>query len=248
MKRTILWSFVIAAAFLLVNAAVSSPHVFSPDGEKFDLSTLADGETKVFGEGDHQVTATRMGDTVTMKLAQGTEKARTFTCTIGKDSCYIMTMGDDGASKIAVMKARSEGDGDLLSATEDVFVMATGEGEGEHSFTWVCDENGDPDCNHFATTFIELDSLDGLHEYGKASVSVGAGGPHASFIQLDGMDGKVTLRCPEGDTTMTLKKEVKESSGPYFCPQHNVQLEEVKGKKISIKEILVGKPHQEEEE
>jgi len=50
-------------------------------------------------------------------------------------------------------------------------------------------------------------------------------------------DASVTLRCPEGDTTMRLDKD--EVVGNYFCPQHNVELEKVEAHLPLVRKIEV---------
>jgi hypothetical protein len=41
-------------------------------------------------------------------------------------------------------------------------------------------------------------------------------------------DDKVSLRCPEGDTTMRVDKS--EAEDVFLCPKHSVPLEQVKSK------------------
>ena len=41
-------------------------------------------------------------------------------------------------------------------------------------------------------------------------------------------DDKITLRCPEGDTTMRVEKT--EAEDVFLCPKHSVPLEKVKTK------------------
>ena len=67
--------------------------------------------------------------------------------------------------------------------------------------------------------------------------SEGAGGSwvqgDGKMITIDSLGNHVfvtsddlTLRCPEGDTTTTIKKDLRNQT--FLCPQHSVPLEEVK--------------------
>ena len=51
-----------------------------------------------------------------------------------------------------------------------------------------------------------------------------------------------TLRCPEGDTTMRVSEEDLKD-GPFYCPQHDIELEKAKGH-VMVKEIRVQTRHE----
>lgn len=170
------------------------------DAEAFDLSDLADGETRYFGSGDGEFEASRDGDRVVVRFT-GEEHAREITCTMGEERCVVLT-GQDGAGTLIL---RSDGDEDARTisvvradAGGSAVFVGTGEGttrtmtvhiDGEDPLRWV---DGDGE----GTTIVEI-----------------------------GPSDTVVLRCPEGDTTMTLEKG--EQGGPYHCPRHQLELERV---------------------
>jgi hypothetical protein len=55
-------------------------------------------------------------------------------------------------------------------------------------------------------------------------------------------DARISLRCPEGDTTMRVEKE--EAEDVFLCPKHSVPLEKVefKGRVHEIKVRTKEKP------
>jgi len=96
MRRKLIWSLGIAAVCLSLavagpRAGKSSDHV-----EKFNLADLADGETRTFGDGESAVTATRKGDEVVVNYGGGDGEKKTLRCTLGKETCYAMTLDGEG--------------------------------------------------------------------------------------------------------------------------------------------------------
>jgi hypothetical protein len=199
------------------------------DGEKINLSDLADGETRTFGEGEHLITATRHGDLISIAVGDQ-EVVHDFSCNAGQDNCFVIQSGDSDAMKLFVTKS-----GDDHHATADIMVMALGDGDlhGDHEF-FFSDEDGE-----------------------KMEVTIGAGGGH--WVSEDGGDMRVlvtsgaegvhpdhfrvhlsgtTLRCPEGDTTMHFKADDSDE-GPYYCPKHDVRLEKVEKIKMHSRMIHV---------
>jgi hypothetical protein len=150
------------------------------DAEAFDLSDLADGETRTFGSGDEQLTATRNGDSVTLdRPARGDEKAITINCELGADSCQVMTFGDD-SDKVSVMitKSRTGHGGGLVTIDEDVI------GHGDGTATIVIERIGiggdDPDVRN---------------------VWVQAGGPHShGLVMADGATTHDLSEMFDGET------------------------------------------------
>ena len=90
MKRSAIAAVAMLAAVTAVAWAGDFTWV-SSDGETFDLSQLADGETKRFQAGDRELTATRRGDVVV--LARDGEELDA-TCDLSTDSCRIGTAGN----------------------------------------------------------------------------------------------------------------------------------------------------------
>ena len=198
------------------------------DGEQIDLSDLADGETRTFGQGERQITAVREGDLITIAVGD-TEMVSDFTCDAAKDSCFVILSGDGDAVKLLVTTG-SEGQG---HAEKKVMVMAFGDREhdGDHEFvfsgedselvnvmvsthgeshTWVSRDDGD------VRVFVTRDGD-------------GDGRSHVRRILLRA--DTTMLRCPEGDTTMHLQEG--EDEGPFYCPKHDIKLEKVDPRKHS---------------
>jgi hypothetical protein len=200
---------------LVLGAMPADVKVFG-DGEleKVDLSELRDGETRTFGTGEDVITATREGDTIRLTLPKGD---RTIDCTVGKGNCYAFTTrGDgDGPSVLMLQKLDDEGEGERKV---EVIKIVTGDGAG-HAQTmldWVEDDDIHPDA------------------FGEIKVVTRTGGPHGLLTVL-GEDGR-QLRCPEGDSTLSLDDE---DDGIYYCPKHNVEMEEVKAHTLGHRVIVI---------
>jgi hypothetical protein len=228
------------------------------DGEAFDLSDLADGESRVFGSGDKQVTATRDGDVATItREPSGDESSMEITCHLDRDTCKIMTDdGDPEKVMIVIKKVREcvDGEGDCAV---DVDLMDVGVfGDDAHTITIRksinCDDEGN--CTE------DVSHVGGVHGEGHALIEVNAGtgpdgevivigeggnwvGAHAAgdMVFISG-DDKVSLRCPEGDTTMRVDKD--EAEEIFLCPKHSLPMEKVetKGRVHEIKVKKVDEP------
>lgn len=239
MMRKTAWILgaLLVAVFLAVSPAAShgggnhARHMII-DGEKIDLSDLADGETRTFGQGEHQITAVREGDLITIAVGD-TEMVSDFTCHAAKDNCFVILSGDDDAVKLMVTRG-GEGTGHM---EKQVMVMAFGDREhdADHEFVFS-DEDGE-----------QVNVMVSTHGEGHHWVSRDDGDVRV-FVTRDGEgDSKVrrivlhadttTLRCPEGDTTMRLQ-EGDEDEGPFYCPKHDIKLEKVDPRK-HIRQIHV---------
>ena len=178
------------------------------DVEKHDLAELYDGETRTFGQGEDAITATREGDSIVIKLPGRGGEIRTINCTIGEGSCYAFT-SSDGDKNMFVLKNISEGEGEKKV---EVIKLISGEGHEAHAgaMNWVSADH---------------DVIVGSGDGRRAVVRVDSIGPQVmAFVGED----VTRLRCPEGDTTMTLDLE-EDDDGPYYCPKHNIEMEEVEG-------------------
>ena len=135
-------------------------------------------------------------------------------------------------------------------------------GDGSHTIvirkTVECDDEGN--CSEFedASEFgeahghatIRLESASA--GVGESVVIVGEGGhrvgEHAKGnVFFISEDSKVSLRCPEGDTTMRVEKE--EAEDVFLCPKHSLPLEKVetKGRVHEIKVLTKEKPKEPKE-
>jgi hypothetical protein len=210
------------ALSLSVLTAGTTPDKQAQKIQKVDLSELKDGETRSLGKGDSAVTASRKGDVVTITYGEHDGEKKTITCTLGKDSCYAMTLdGADKAHVVVVNKSGKEGTGaDRIMIQDDsedgkgVFVFSDGEGGPDHQVI--------VDAVHPGMSWTGSADADSL--------------PGVKVIRIHD-DAAVMLECPEGDATLTLKKG-EENSGPYFCPKHNVKMEKAAGPVI-VKKVVV---------
>jgi hypothetical protein len=203
----------------------------SEDGEKFDLSDLADGETRTFGEGDKTITATRVGDTVTIdREGEGDERPLKIKCAVDTDTCEVMTFdGEPGKVMIMVKKTRDcvPGEDDceaIVDVTLDDFEL----GEGTHAIIRKIHCNDEGDCEKFEDVHGvgEMEIHADVHHGGHGNVMI--------FKTDEVVGNQVMLRCPEGDSTVMIDKE--EADETFLCPKHSVPME--KGaEKVFIKKI-----------
>ncbi len=203
------------------------------DAEEFDLGELRDGESRTFGQGEKTVTVERRGDVVTINHDdEGPHKARRLTCTVGVDSCKVLTFDDDPERvMILVEKRRScvDGEGDC----EDVAVFGRSDGEAhmiiEHLNCAGDDDGGDVDCNGLAEIVIEAG--DGNFAFGAhAGLAEGnvflrqiadAAGDVGHFMLHE--DDQTVLSCPEGDAS--IRVDQAEADDTFLCPKHSVPME-----------------------
>lgn len=224
---------------------------FHEDGTEFSLDSLADGETRVIGVGERAVTATRSGDQVTITRAgAGNREALDMTCTVGRDDCRIITFDDDPEKVLVVVQKHlscENGVGDCAA----VDVMAL---DGHFQGDWISKAHGeggahvirirksvecDDDGNCEAAEELIQDG-EGVHDIMiKALGDVHSIDHPGAMVFLQKDDGKVTLRCPEGDTTMRVQAE--EAEDVFLCPKHSTPLEKAKGPARVHRRIKLGR-------
>ena len=206
MTQTIGWG--LASAMLAMVLGVASPGVVGiadHEGvEVMDLSELADGETRTFGSGEHTITATRKGEVISISIPGGDgDLAKTVDCKVGgSGGCFAFSTDDTAGVKMIVV----DGDGDN-SIRRKIEVIKIGEGD-----SGVFAHH---DANVFAWSGVGEGAVDV-----EALIERHAG--HPMVLRLGG--DKRVMKCPEGDTTMRLDKD---DDRMFYCPQHNVELEEV---------------------
>jgi hypothetical protein len=221
-----------------------SAHVWSTsadDAEEFDLSDLADGESRVFGDGDKQVTVSRRGDEVTITHPPERDGSpMSIVCDLDSDDCKILTF-DEGPARTAIMIRKAAGcdgdeDCDQILLTE----LAIGDEPSRIMIRKTIDCEGD-DCaeadsvirvggkQSLATVQVMADGMITTDEHDVLLLS-GDAAAHGFIVVGDGEE--VVLRCPEGDTTMRV--DLDEADETFLCPKHNVPLEKL---------VTTGKPH-----
>ena len=205
---------------------------FGDNGESFDLAELADGETRTFGEGEKQVTVTRVGSVVTIARDESAEKSKLeIQCDTGRDTCKVITFEDDPEKVMIMVKKTRECVNDVGDC-HNVDVTLDQIGEGSHAIirTVKCDDAGD--CRH-TEKVVGGSELIAIHEI--------EGGPHRKMmiVHSDEMDSdSVLLRCPEGDSRIHVDQE--EAEDTFLCPKHSVPM--VKAEKTFMRKIKVSQP------
>jgi hypothetical protein len=183
------------------------------DATELDLSELADGETRVFGAGDKQVTVERNGDEVTITREKRGEETRSFTCRIDRDSCKVLTFEDDPAKVMIVMEKSREchdGVGDCAVEVEADAIAVDGAQVLVKKFV-DCDSQQDDDCAKLVDVIVEAHPHHGHHGEMR--------------VRHLGASDDVLLRCPEGDALLHVDKE--EAEDTFLCPKHSVPMERV---------------------
>jgi len=275
------------ASLVLVMAAVSTPagegtwvsdsgqvhairggnavFVTEDDAERFDLSDLADGETRTFGSGPRAVTVSRSGSeaTITRRASGDDVSAIEITCQLNDDTCTVLTFpSDPDKVMVAIEKERTCLDG----AGDCDFSLAGGEG---HIVVDIdCDGDDGGDCNEIHT--MQLEGLAELHKNFTVETTDDEGGASSRIvIRRIGGDGakedsvfvtragtsvlggmhrmhalhgdSVMLSCSEGDATIMVAKD--EAEDTFLCPKHSTPMEQVKGPG-TLRVIHHGEPHE----
>jgi hypothetical protein len=188
----------------VIGAGTHSIMIDDEGGERFNLADLRDGETRVFGRGDKQLTATRDGDEVELtRPARGKESALRVTCQLSSDQCSVVTFGDEPDKvMVLVQKERvcvdGEGDCDV-----DIDIVRGIGGHESGARVIVTDlDCADADCEELA----------------------GPEGPMKIIrVHASHESSHVSLRCPKGDTTMRV--DTDDADKTYLCPKHSLRLE-----------------------
>jgi hypothetical protein len=178
----------IAAACLTVLGTASPAKQATPK-EKFDLASLANGETRTFGEGDHAITATRQGDEVVVTYGDDGGR-KTLRCQVGKDSCYAMTLSDDGMAHVVMLDKKSGSDKERTR-----IVLADGDADGN-----VVTVSGDGDGDGEPAIHVIR-----IHDDEGRILRCPEG--DATLTLKDGEEDKGQYLCPRHNLRMELSKE-----------------------------------------
>ena len=236
-----LWSLTLALGLVLVAgfAMAQAGHgLHGVDGEEFDLAELQDGETRSFGTGENQITATRDGDVVTLSRPASDEHSELqITCQVGADTCKVITSDESDRAMIMIEKRREceSGAADCEAIADDmVFAESAGDHHGGQVVLKKIIECTDEDnCE-------ELE-WHGAHGAGhEVRVIAGDEGENVFVHALPGRlhwveetSDKTLLSCPEGDTTMRVDKDETEMG--YLCPKHSVPLKEAEAPRVKVR-------------
>jgi len=189
-------------------------------GERFDLADLADGETRIFGQGDKQITARRNGDEVLLgRPARGDQSEMRVTCRLSSDRCAVVTFDDEPSKVMLIVEKSRECVGDDAECEDEVDILSGVGGPGAHVIVRKVECDG-ADCREIED---ELGGIAGAAERGTVKV-VRAGASGEIMVVESG--SRVSLRCPKGDTTMRVERD--EADKTYLCPKHSLPLEKAK--------------------
>jgi len=237
-------AIVVLGAAIALAAAADKIQTHHPKGE--DLAQMKDGETRTFGEGKAQVTATRRGDDIEITLpGDDGKKTRTLTCKAGDQHCFVMAHDDLGHGTVMVMRTAGEG---AEGSEAFSWTSAGGEGKtmvfhpegGEQEIQIIAEADGEPGEVKVITVNgvdgepgeMKVITMDAADAEGFKMLHESAGGPHVIRIEVKGS----MLRCPEGDATMHVDDG---DEAVYLCPKHNVALEKSDATKMFERRIEV---------
>ena len=140
--------------------------------------------------------------------------ARTIDCKVGgAGGCYAFTSDDTAGVKMVVVDGEG---GDAVRRKIEVIKI----GEGEDGVF----------AHHDANVFVMKGIGEGAGDF---EALIAPHGAHNMWVEHG--DDKRVMKCPEGDTTMRLDKDEDRA---FYCPQHNVELEEVKIDRIMRRIVI----------
>jgi len=163
MRKGTIGILTFAVALLLAGAAVAGGAVWVSDdgaehkigshaifiddgGDSYDLAELEDGETRVFGSGDKQITASRDGDIIAIASPEGGDgRAIRVECEVGRDSCKVTTFGEND-EKVALMIKKSHSGQHLMTIDEEILHGEHGEATIMITQVGGCEDDGEADC------------------------------------------------------------------------------------------------------
>jgi nitrite reductase/ring-hydroxylating ferredoxin subunit len=197
------------------------------------LDDLADGESRTFDVGDHELVVTRVGDELTV-ITEGHEFGSFGHH--GKSMDHMIWVSEDG-DEIEI-----EGDCDHKAVRKMVVLKSGDGGEGE-TRTYTIHVDGDEvllDGEHN----IEIDEIikHGDHgEHGAIFISKDGDVHHQSMLKAHGMHGDVVAyRCEETGSILVVKKD-DAIEDAYICPATGCVMEKVEdagAKVITIKKRI----------
>jgi hypothetical protein len=185
------------------------------DAGVIDLSDLRDGETRTFGSGEHAIDVTREGDVIRITLPRGDGDDAKVIDCKLGGSGGCYAFSTDHTVGVKMIVVDGDDDGAIKRKIEVIKIGEDGGNVFHHR-----------DANVLAWSTAGDGDLDVLAA--------------AHVLHLG--DGKRVLRCPEGDTTMRLEKD---DDRTFYCPQHNVELDEVEIERI-MKRIVIDTDEDEE--
>jgi hypothetical protein len=172
----------------------------------------------------------REGDAITIRRNQPADDDEMIdiVCIADKDECKILTFDENPEQVMIVIQKTREcvngaGDCDFdlhaigahdgLTRIRVEKRLDCGEDKGN------CQEvTLDHTASHVANRTFVIETLGEGHGAGEDVIVMSAGGNMMFFG-----DGKISLSCPEGDTTMRVSKE--EVDDVFLCPKHSLPLE-----------------------
>jgi hypothetical protein len=237
MTRRYGWMLALVVLGAAVALAAAADKIQTRYSKTEDLAQMKDGETRTFGEGKAQITASRRGDDIEITLpAEDGKTPRTLTCKAGDQHCFVMAHDELGHGTVMVMRAAGDG------ASNEAFSWSGGDGGtwtdesgktmvlhsdgGEHEIRIVAEADGEPgtvkvirvDAGDGEPGEVKVYAMDGDDTEGFKMLSGSSDAPQMIRIEVKG----TMLHCPEGDATLHVEEG---DDAVYLCPKHNVAME-----------------------
>lgn len=199
------------------------------------LEDLADGESRTFNVGDHELVVKRVGDDLTIVTdghgfgAFGGPGATVNTNLWVTDDCEA---GDGDCEHIVI-------DGDCEFGGKKVIVMTSGDQEAGEAKTYTIRVDGD-EVMVDGDENIELDEIIKLHgggAHGAVFISEDGDVQHPSVFGMHQMHGgMVKYRCEETGSVLLVKKE-DALEDVYICPATGCVMNKVEEPEVKVIKI-----------
>ncbi len=179
--------------------------------EVIRLEDLADGESRSFGVGDHEVVVKRVGEELSV-IAEGHA---------------IASVGDHGMSKDVMVWVGDEGENIEIRREKVIVIKTDGDDEGLHNaFTYHIsgdDELLDGEHNIKIEEILESHGIEG---HTAIFFDDEGGAHHPTIIKRQLCDGMVKYRCEETGSVLMVKKD-DAIEDVYICPATGCVMEKV---------------------
>jgi len=189
------------------------------------LEDLADGESRTFDVGDHELVVKRVGDDLTI-ISDG-HGLGSFDG-LGKSLDTMVWVGADGEA------TSLDCDGEPRAAKK-IVVMTTGDQEAGEAKTYTIRVDGD-DLQLDGEDQLEIDEIVKLHggHHGAVFISGDGGVDHPMILKPHEIDGDVVrYRCEETGSVLLVKKE-DALQDTYICPATGCVMTKVEAPEVRV--------------
>lgn len=191
--------------------------------EVIRLEDLADGESRTFGAGDHEVVVKRLGEELSI-IAAGHA---------------IGGIGDHGVSKDVMVWVGDEGENIEIRKEKVIVIKADGDGDALHNaFTYHI--SGDDELLDGEHNIMIEEILEGHGGEGHTAIFFDdeGGEHHPTIIKRQLCDGMVKYRCEETGSVLMVKKD-DAIEDVYICPATGCVMEKVDEPQMKVITIKV---------